>query len=424
MLSLDPSGSHIDGVGINDLADRFGTPLYVYSAGHMRSQYARLSAGLAPVSAGVRYAVKANSNLAVLRLFAELGSGFDVVSGGELERVRRAGGDLGRTVFSGVGKRVDEIDFALKLGIECINVESASELRRVGQRAELAHTIAPVSLRVNPNVDAATHPYISTGLRENKFGVPIDQALPLYLEASAHPNLNVTGIDCHIGSQIAETAPLLEAAGHVLGLADELAARGIEISHLDLGGGFGVSYGNEAEFDVAAYGQALAGLLDGRALRILVEPGRFLVAGAGALLTRVEYLKPSDRDGPSFAVVDAAMNDLIRPALYQAEHAVQAIPDGFSSDAASDDNRTTIDAVWDIVGPVCESGDFLARGRRLSLAEGQLVGIAQAGAYGIGLASNYNTRLRPAEVLIDNAEPQLIRRRESLAELLQGELID
>lgn len=420
MTGFNTTGSHFDGAPLAELAERFGTPLYLYSASHMREQYRTLTEGLAPVSAGIRYAVKANSNLAVLKLFSELGSGFDVVSGGELERVRRAGGDLSRTVFSGVGKRLDEIDFAIKLGIECINVESASELTRVAERAALANAVAPVSLRVNPNVDAATHPYISTGLRENKFGVPIEQALSLYLEAHAHPNLNVVGIDCHIGSQIAEAAPLLEAAGHVLALADDLAAAGIDVSHLDLGGGFGVSYGNEPEFDTARYGRALAELMAGRSLSVLVEPGRFLVAGAGVLLTRTEYLKPGDDTGPSFAIVDAAMNDLIRPALYQAEHAVRAIPDSHHDDADTE----SLDRVWDIVGPVCESGDFLARGRRLTLTEGQLVAIEHAGAYGIGLASNYNTRLRPAEVMIDGGEATLIRRRESLSEMLASELLD
>ncbi|MCR9278325.1 MAG: diaminopimelate decarboxylase [Pseudomonadaceae bacterium] len=417
MITSQNGADCVDGVSLREIAERFGTPTYVYSANHFLSQLEKLTDGLAPVDAGVRYAVKANSNLAVLKLFAEAGTGFDIVSGGELERVRRAGGDTSRTVFSGVGKRVDEIDFALKVGIECFNVESSEELDRLSQRAAAFGQPAPISIRVNPDVDAATHPYISTGLKENKFGVPMASAPELYRRAHRDPNLSVQGIDCHIGSQIAEVGPLIEAAEHVFSLTDSLAREGIAMSHVDLGGGFGVRYGNEAEFDVAAYGRALAKCRGKRALQILVEPGRFLVASGGLLLCRVEYVKPSEEDdGISFAVVDGSMSDLIRPALYGAHHDVVAVDETQTTTAQS--------RQWDIVGPVCESGDFLAKQRVLALEGGQLVAVMSAGAYGIGLASNYNSRPRPAEVMVASGEARLIRRREALSQLFADELID
>ncbi len=420
MITSENGSDCVAGVPLRDIAARFGTPTYVYDAGHFLAQLSKLEHGLAPVDASVRYAVKANSNLAVLKLFADAGTGFDIVSGGELERVRRAGGDVSRTVFSGVGKRSDEIDFALKVGIECFNVESSEELDRLSQRAAAFGRPAPVSIRVNPNVDAATHPYISTGLKENKFGVPMDAAPELYRRAHRDPNLAIQGIDCHIGSQIAEIGPLIEAAEHVFTLTDALASEGISIAHVDLGGGFGVRYGNEAEFDVAAYGQALAKTRGSRALGVLVEPGRFLVAAGGLLLCRVEYLKPSDDpDGRSFAVVDGSMSDLIRPALYNAHHDVLAIDSPIKPDNAGAKSRQ-----WDLVGPVCESGDFLAKQRLLSLTSGQLVAVMSAGAYGIGLASNYNSRPRPAEVMVVDGEARLIRRREALAQLFADELLD
>lgn len=426
MITSESGSDCVGGASLRDIAERFGTPTYVYSAEHFLSQLEKLTDGLAPIDAGVRYAVKANSNLAVLKLFADAGTGFDIVSGGELERVRRAGGDVSRTVFSGVGKRSDEIDFALKVGIECFNIESSEELDRLSQRAAAFGRPAPVSIRVNPNVDAATHPYISTGLKENKFGVPMEAAPELYRRAQRDPNLIVHGIDCHIGSQIAEVGPLIEAAEHVFSLTDALASEGISMSHVDLGGGFGVRYGNEAEFDVAAYGLALAKTRGNRNLGVLVEPGRFLVAAGGLLLCRVEYLKPSDDpDGRSFAVVDGSMSDLIRPALYGAHHDVLAVD--ASADAHNDQDSYEEEAdtrLWDVVGPVCESGDFLAKQRTLSLRSGQLVAVMSAGAYGIGLASNYNSRPRPAEVLVENGEARLIRRREALAQLFADELID
>ena len=317
--------------------------------------------------------------------------------------------------FSGVGKRIDEINFALKLGIECFNVESASELARLSTQAKLLGCKAPVSLRVNPNVDAATHPYISTGLKENKFGVPIEEAMELFEAAAADPNLDVVGIDCHIGSQIAQIEPLLEAAEHLLALVDKLDAHGISIQHADLGGGFGVVYDNEPEFDITSYGQQLAKLTAGRDLQFMFEPGRFLVAGGGVLLTEVQYLKHNDEvDRKNFAVVDAAMNDLLRPALYQAKHEIVPI-------TRVDQERQSVTATWDVVGPVCESADFLAQNRQATLAEEQLVAILNTGAYGMSLASNYNTRPRAAEVMIDEGRAHLIRRRESLSQLLELE---
>lgn len=420
MITSDNGIDCVDGAPLREIAERFGTPTYVYSADHFLAQLAKLKDGLAPIDAGVRYAVKANSNLAVLKLFADAGTGFDIVSGGELERVRRAGGDLSRTVFSGVGKRSDEIDFALKVGIECFNIESSEELDRLSQRAAAFGKPAPVSIRVNPDVDAATHPYISTGLKENKFGVPMDAAPELYRRAHRDPNLTIHGIDCHIGSQIAEVGPLIEAADHVFALADALASEGISVTHVDLGGGFGVRYGNEAEFDIAAYGLALAKSRGDRDLGVLVEPGRFLVAAGGLLLCRVEYLKPSAvAGGHSFAVVDGAMSDLIRPALYGAHHDVLAVDALTHKDGAHADTRQ-----WDVVGPVCESGDFLAKERLLTLSSGQLIAVMSAGAYGIGLASNYNSRPRPAEVMVENGEARLIRRRETLSQMFADELLD
>jgi diaminopimelate decarboxylase len=405
---------HADGVALTTIAEQIGTPVYVYSRAHFEARYDALVAALRPLDAEICFAVKSNSNLGVLRCFAALGAGFDIVSGGELQRVISAGGDPSRVVFSGVGKTVEEIDFALKLGIACFNVESAAELARLAERAALLGRIAPVSLRVNPDVDAGTHPYISTGLKRNKFGVPIERAKSLYREAHRHPALAVRGIDCHIGSQIGSPAPLLEALGSLLRLVDELAAEGIELSHLDLGGGLGVSYRDEPDFDVDAYGRALKAALAGRRLKIVLEPGRYLVANGGALLTRVEYLKPgAAADAPNFAIIDAAMNDLIRPALYQAWHGiVRVTPPGAAAEA-----RT-----WQVVGPVCETGDFLGHDRDLALAEGDLLAVLSAGAYGMVQASNYNTRSRPAEVLVEGDSFRVVRRRETVRDQLRLEL--
>ncbi len=398
----------IEQVPLPLLAERYGTPLYVYSQGHFSAQYQALSQALAPLPHLICYAVKANSNLAVLQLFARLGAGFDIVSGGELERVLRAGGDPAKVVFSGVGKTAAEMDFALKLGIHCFNVESEPELELLAQRAKLLGLRAPVSIRVNPNIDARTHPYISTGLKHNKFGVPQARALDLYHLIENSPQLEAKGLDCHIGSLIMEPGPLVQALDNLLVLLDALAARGIPLRHLDIGGGLGVPYRNEAPFDLAAYAAAIKDRLQGRNLQLLLEPGRFLVANGGVLLTRVQYLKPAlDGEGRNFAVVDAAMNDLIRPTLYQAYHSIEPVQP-CSSKAQC----------WDIVGPVCESGDFLGHERTLALAPDDLLVIRSAGAYGFVQASNYNSRNRPAEVLVAGDQHCLVRQRETISDQL------
>jgi len=400
-------------IDLTEIAQTYGTPCYVYSAEQCRARYHELSAALQGIQHTICFAVKANSTLGILKLFAEMGAGFDIVSGGELVRVLEAGGDAGKVLFSGVGKRTDEIDLALKAGIGCFNVESAPELVRIEERARLLGRTAPISLRVNPEVDAKTHPYISTGLRENKFGVPATQALELYQYARDSDALNVLGIDCHIGSQITQLAPFQEALAKLLELIDTLNANNIEIQHVDLGGGLGVSYDGTPGMDPAAYGKAIAQGLEGRPLHFMLEPGRFLVANAGLLLTRVEYLKPSPAEGyKNFAVVDAAMNDLIRPALYQAYHDVSLVSEPTTED---------ISEHWNLVGPVCESGDFLAHDRKLALREGALLAVRSAGAYGMVQASNYNSRTRAAEVLLDGGSHHCIRDRETMTDLLGPE---
>ncbi len=408
---------HRDGTGfvedvpLEQIADQTGTPVFVYSAAHFTRQYQALTSALSGLDHRIYYAVKANSNLSVMRLFQSLGAGFDIVSGGELERALTIGAPPDAIVFSGVGKRVDEIDFALKLGISCFNVESAAELDRIATRAKILHRTANIALRINPDIDAMTHPYISTGLKENKFGVPVESALDLYSRASRDESLNIVGIDCHIGSQIAEVRPLLEAVDALLQLKDRLESSGIPIRHLDLGGGLGIAYQNEPDFDVAAYGQALRGRLHGKSVSIGLEPGRFLVGNGGLLLTRVEYLKPGARDSEkNFAIVDAAMTEIIRPALYSAWHDV--IPVRPSSTPVK---------VWDVVGPVCESGDFLARARSLALDDNSLLALMSAGAYCFVQSSNYNTRPRPPEVLVDGDKFRVIRRRETYRDLLARE---
>ncbi|MEZ5595268.1 MAG: diaminopimelate decarboxylase [Pseudomonadales bacterium] len=401
----------VEDVCAAEIAQRVGTPAYVYSSAHFSSRYRALVSALAGVNHRIFYSVKANSNLSVLRLFRELGAGFDIVSAGELERALAAGATPGDIVFSGVGKRVDEIDYALKLGIHCFNVESADELARLSERARLLGRRARMALRINPDIDARTHPYISTGLKENKFGVPIQAAAALYARAHADEHLDVEGIDCHIGSQIAEVTPLIQALDAMLALRRELQDAGIPVRHLDLGGGLGIAYQNEADFDVTAYGNALRDRLRGEGVAVAMEPGRFLVGNGGALLTRVEYLKPALlADAPSFAIVDAAMTELIRPALYSAWHDVLALEPCDAQPAS-----------WDIVGPVCESGDFLARGRRLALRQGTLLAVLSAGAYGFVQSSNYNSRPRPPEVLVEGDTFRVIRRRETLQDLLAPE---
>lgn len=403
---------HMEGVALAAVAAAIGTPTFVYSQTHLHTQYQRLCNALDGLDFQICYAVKANSNLSVLQLFAHWGAGFDIVSAGELQRVISAGADPAKVVFSGVGKSVSEIDFALKHQIGCFNVESASELERLQARASLLGLRAPISIRMNPNVDAGTHPYISTGLRDNKFGVPKAEALRLYAAADQMDAVDIKGIDCHIGSQIAEVGPLNEALASLLETIDELTAQGITLEHVDVGGGMGVTYSDEAEFDVEAYGASLKQALGHRNLQLMMEPGRFLVANGGVLLTTVEYLKPTTDGSKNFAVVDAAMNDLLRPALYQAWHSIE--PVGASGDVPT--------KTWEIVGPICESGDFLGAQRILAIAEGDLLAIHSAGAYGMAQASNYNSRSRAAEVLVTNDTYRTIRQRETIRDQLALEL--
>jgi len=398
-------------VPLEAIADRFGTPCYVYSRATLERHWHAFDDALAGRPHLVCFAVKANSNLAVLNLLARLGAGFDIVSVGELERVLAAGGDPAKVVFSGVGKRVDEMRRALELGIRCFNVESAPELERLNAVAGEMGRVAPVSLRVNPDVDAATHPYISTGLKENKFGVDIAEALPLYRRAAALPHLQVTGIDCHIGSQLTRLDPFLDALERVLALVESLRQEGIELEHLDLGGGLGIRYIDETPPEPAEYAAALHRRLGGLPYEILLEPGRAIVGNAGLLLTRVEYLKITPHK--EFALLDAAMNDLLRPALYQAKQQIIPVVQGTAGRPGH----------YDLVGPVCETGDFLGKGRELSLAPGDLLAVRSAGAYGFTMSSNYNSRPRPPEVMVDGDKVHLVRRRETIADLFRGEAI-
>lgn len=397
-----------EGVALSAVAERFGTPVYVYSRAHIEAQYRAYADALQGVDHLVCYAVKANSNLAVLNVLARLGAGFDIVSGGELERVLAAGGRADRVVFSGVGKTRADMRRALEVGVHCFNVESADELERLQSVAAELGLRAPVSLRVNPDVDAGTHPYISTGLKENKFGISIEQAEGVYLRAAQLPNLEVVGVDCHIGSQLTTLAPFLDALDRLLALVDRLGDCGIHLRHIDLGGGVGVRYRDEEPPEVSEYIQAVRKRTEGRDLALLFEPGRFIVANAGVLVTRVEYLKHTEHK--DFAIVDAAMNDMIRPALYQAWMNVAAVSP-----------RQGEPRMYDIVGPICETGDFLAKDRPLALAEGDLLAVHSAGAYGFVMSSNYNTRGRCAEVLVNGTEAHEVRRRETIAELYAGE---
>ena len=397
-----------EGVALSAIAERFGTPTYVYSRAHIEAQYRAYADALAGMPHLVCFAVKANSNLGVLNVLARLGAGFDIVSRGELERVLAAGGEPGKIVFSGVGKTRDDMRRALEVGVHCFNIESVDELERLQLvAAELGKT-ANISLRVNPDVDAGTHPYISTGLKENKFGIDIEQAPAVYARAAELANLRIVGVDCHIGSQLTSLPPFLDALERLLALIDQLAAQGIQIQHLDLGGGLGVQYRDEQPPLAGDYIAAVRERLKGRALALVFEPGRSIVANAGVLLTRVEYLKHTAHK--DFAIVDAAMNDLIRPALYQAWMDVTPVQprDGQARQ-------------YDLVGPICETGDFLAKGRELVLAEGDLLAVRSAGAYGFVMSSNYNTRGRAAEVLVDGAAVHLVRRRETFDELYAGE---
>ncbi|MCB1929074.1 MAG: diaminopimelate decarboxylase [Rhodocyclaceae bacterium] len=391
-----------------DIAEQFGTPTYIYSAAAMKANFGAYTQALSGIDAMVCYAVKANSNLAVLSLFAGLGAGFDIVSGGELSRVLAAGGSADRVVFSGVGKRRDEIVQALEAGIRCFNIESVAELETVSQLASGLGRIAPVAFRVNPDVDARTHPYISTGLRSNKFGVPIDDAFDLYRRAAELPALELSGIACHIGSQLLDPAPVAEAADRVLSLVDRLADAGIALDHIDLGGGLGIRYQDESPPAIDDFLAPLVARMQGRRETLYLEPGRSLVGNAGLLLTRVELLKQGEEK--SFAVVDAAMNDLARPALYDAYHQIEAVVE---NDLAA--------RQYDVVGPICESGDFLARSRMLAIRPGDLVAVLSAGAYGMTMSSNYNSRPRAAEVLVRGHEAFPARQRESVEDLMRGE---
>ncbi|WP_322629074.1 diaminopimelate decarboxylase [Halothiobacillus sp.] len=407
----------LDGVPLSRVAEDFGTPTYVYARNAIESAYRALSNAFGDRSHQICYAVKANSNQAILALLARLGAGFDIVSGGELARVLAAGGAPHKIVFSGVGKRRDEIEAALAAGIGCLNVESAAELARISGIAHAMGRIAPISLRVNPDVDAKTHPYISTGLKDNKFGIPIEHAPALYRQAARDPHLDVVGIDCHIGSQLTDVTPFSDAAQRVLALLDQLVLEGIELKHLDLGGGLGIRYTDETPPTATDWVHAVVNIVDAhpiaRHLPIYLEPGRFLVGPAGVLLTRVEYLKPHPTDGKSFAIVDAAMNDLMRPALYSSVMAIEPV--------TPHPNGPT--ATWEIVGPVCETGDFLGHARNLALQQDDLLAILGAGAYGFSMASNYNTRGRPAEVLIDNGQCHVVRPREPAESLWANEII-
>ena len=397
-----------EGVALSAIAERFGTPTYVYSRAHIEAQYRAFADALSGMPHLVCFAVKANSNLGVLNVLARMGAGFDIVSRGELERVLAAGGQADKIVFSGVGKTRDDMRRALEVGVHCFNVESTDELERLQIVAAELNVRAPISLRVNPDVDAGTHPYISTGLKENKFGIAIADAEDVYIRAAQLPNLEVVGVNCHIGSQLTTLEPFIDALDRLLALVDRLGDCGIHLRHIDLGGGLGVRYRDEEPPLAADYIKAVRERLDGRDLALVFEPGRFIVANAGVLLTQVEYLKHTEHK--DFAIVDAAMNDLIRPALYQAWMDVTAVRP-----------RDTAPRTYDIVGPICETGDFLAKGRELALAEGDLLAVHSAGAYGFVMSSNYNTRGRTAEVLVDGAQAFEVRRRETVAELFAGE---
>jgi diaminopimelate decarboxylase len=399
---------YAENIALSQIAKEFNTPCYVYSKAMLTQAFNSFQAGLVHTDHLICFAVKANPNIAILNLFAKLGAGFDIVSGGELARVLAAGGDPQKIVFSGVGKTADEMRAALNAGIFCFNVESPSELARLNTVAGEMGKIAPVSLRVNPNVDAKTHPYISTGLKNNKFGVAFEDALNVYIQAANMPNIVVHGVDCHIGSQITELSPFIDALDRILGLVDALEAKGIRISHIDVGGGIGITYADETPPEFGIYAKAILDKLAGRNVKLLFEPGRALVGNAGILLTKVEYIKHTE--SKNFAIVDAAMNDLMRPALYDAHHDIVAVKP-----------RAGETKNYEIVGPVCESGDFLGRDRKLKLLEGDLLAIKSAGAYGMSMSSNYNTRPRAAEIMVDNDRNYIIRKRENIADLFSLE---
>jgi diaminopimelate decarboxylase len=401
---------HAEELPLSQIAARFSTPTYVYSRAALTTAFRNFDAGFNGTDHLVCYSVKANSNLAILNLFARLGAGFDIVSGGELARVIAAGGDPGKIVFSGLGKTAAEMQQALQAGIFCFNVESAPELERLNRVAGEMGKRAPVSLRVNPDVDAKTHPYISTGLKNNKFGVACEDAFVLYQRAAALSHIDVCGIDCHIGSQLTELSPFLDALDRVLALVDQVEAAGITIHHLDIGGGIGIRYADETPPEFTDYAAAIRAKLGNRKFKLVMEPGRALVGNAGLLLTTVEYLKHGETR--NFAIVDAAMNDLMRPALYDAFHEICAVKNGGANEQ-----------IYEVVGPVCESGDFLGHDRPLAIQPGDLLAIFSAGAYGMSMSSNYNTRPRAAEVMVDGGNAHEIRARETVPQLYSGEKI-
>lgn len=400
---------YCENIRFTDLANQFGTPLYVYSQQALNQAFTDYQTAFAALNPLICYAVKANSNLSIIRYFARLGCGFDIVSGGELARVLAAGGDASKTIFSGVGKSVAEIEYALQQGIKCFNVESLPELERINEIAARLGVRAPISLRINPDVDAQTHPYISTGLKANKFGIAMSDAEAAYHHAATLPHLQIVGIDCHIGSQLIKLEPLIEACERLLLLIDRLTAQGIHLEHLDLGGGAGIVYRDEDVPDLAAYAQAVHQLIGERPLSLILEPGRSLVGNAGFLLTRVEYVKQNE--DKQFVIVDAAMNDLMRPALYQAYHHI-----------TNAENSPITPFIADIVGPICETGDFLAQNREIAAQAGDVLVIHSAGAYAFSMASNYNTRPRAAEVWVSGDNVHTIRERETLAQLMHNEL--
>ncbi len=398
-------------VELASLAGKYGTPCYVYSRATIERHWRAFDNALSGQQHLVCYAVKANSNLAVLNLMVRLGSGFDIVSVGELERVLKAGGDPAKVVFSGVAKRDDEMRRALEVGIKCFNVESIAELQRLNQVAGQMGVRAPVSIRVNPDVDAMTHPYISTGLKENKFGIEIERALEVYQQAVSMTHLDVVGVDCHIGSQLTQVEPFVDALDRVLLLINELQEHGIKIKHLDVGGGLGIRYHDETPPEPAAYAEAIKARLNNADIELLIEPGRAIVGNAGVLITKVEYIKQTGHK--NFAIVDAAMNDLLRPSLYSAWQKIVPLQMRDDIDAAE----------YDIVGPVCETGDFLGKERHLALDTGDLLAVRSAGAYGFTMSSNYNSRPRPPELMIDGAKVHVVRRRETIDELFQQEAL-
>ncbi len=400
---------YAEGVPLTDIASQYGTPAYVYSKQALSDHFLAYQQALTGKSHLICYAVKANSNLAVLKVLSDLGAGFDIVSAGELQRVLRAGGRADKTVFSGVGKRADEIEYALKVGIHCFNVESEGELDQIQRIAARLNVVAAVSLRVNPDVDALTHPYISTGLKENKFGIDIDTAVSVYQRAAELSHIEVIGVDCHIGSQLTEIAPFIDALDRTLALVDKLAESGIAIKHLDLGGGLGVCYRDESPPPIGDYIAAILDKLRYHDLTLILEPGRSIAANAGILLSKVEYIK--NNGDKKFAVIDAAMNDMIRPALYEAWLNIESV---LHEESETED-------IYDIVGPVCETGDFLGKDRRLAIKPGDLLCIHSAGAYGFTMSSNYNSRPRAPEIMVDQEIAHLVRERESIDSLMQGE---